>query len=92
MAKEALSEEDVSTCEHVWEFCPDWYGDPNVINGTADCSYWHCKKCDEETSRKPDDWEDGPNPDDERDRRIDDELDSVAWTNEDANLYRPGRD
>lgn len=33
---------------HDWKFHPDWYGDPGVINGTADCSYWRCEVCGEE--------------------------------------------
>ena len=35
-------------CDHEWEFISDWYGDPQVINGTADCSYLCCRKCGEE--------------------------------------------
>lgn len=31
--------------DHDWEFVSDWYGDPDVINGTADCSYWQCRAC-----------------------------------------------
>ena len=42
---------------HKWKFVKDWYGDPNVINGTADCSYWECKKCGLEQRQQPDDWE-----------------------------------
>jgi hypothetical protein len=59
-----------------WEFVPDWYGDPNVINGTADCSFWRCNKCGDETSEQPDDYEDPAelDADYERDRRIDDAL------------------
>ncbi len=33
-------------CDHKWEWVVDWYGDPNVINGTQDCSSWRCRKCD----------------------------------------------
>ena len=39
---------DRPECEHDWELVPDWYGDPNVINGTRDCSYKRCRKCGEE--------------------------------------------
>lgn len=31
--------------DHDWEWISDWYGDPDVINGTADCSRWECKAC-----------------------------------------------
>jgi hypothetical protein len=31
--------------DHDWEWRSDWYGDPGVINGTADCSAWHCRVC-----------------------------------------------
>lgn len=30
---------------HDWKWINDWYGDPGVINGTADCSHWECKRC-----------------------------------------------
>ncbi len=33
-------------CDHDWELIRDWYGDPDVINGTADCSFFRCRKCD----------------------------------------------
>jgi len=48
----------VSKCDHKWEFIRDWYGDPNVVNGTADCSHWRCKTCGEQTQYQPDDWVD----------------------------------
>lgn len=31
--------------DHDWKFVSDWYGDPEVINGTQDCSYAECKRC-----------------------------------------------
>jgi hypothetical protein len=31
--------------DHDWEYIRDWEGDPNVINGTHDISYKHCKVC-----------------------------------------------
>lgn len=58
--------------DHDWEYVRDWYGDPNVINGTADCSYKHCKVCYAEES-----WDgvpDEPDPDHARDQAIDDKL------------------
>ena len=36
------------TCNHEWKWISDWYGDANVINGTADCSHWQCMRCDSE--------------------------------------------
>jgi hypothetical protein len=54
----AYDPDQAETCDHKWEFIRDWYGDPNVINGTADCSFWRCSRCDEETSSRPDDWDD----------------------------------
>jgi hypothetical protein len=48
--------------DHDWKYVRDWYGDPGVINGTADCSFWRCKRCGEEkTDGAPIDWE----PDDD---------------------------
>lgn len=34
--------------DHDWKFISDWYGDPDVINGTADCSHYECNRCGEE--------------------------------------------
>lgn len=48
--------------DHDWEFISDWYGDPGVINGTADCSYWKCRVCGKEDhEREPpqEDYSDG---------------------------------
>lgn len=50
----AATEAPEPECDHEWEWISDWYGDPNVINGTADCSGWECKKCGST------DCEDGP--------------------------------
>lgn len=33
------------TYDHDWKWISDWYGDPDVINGTADCSHWECQSC-----------------------------------------------
>lgn len=35
-------------CEHTWKKIRDWYGDPDVPYGTADCSFLRCTKCGEE--------------------------------------------
>ena len=35
-------------CDHDWEWISDWYGDPGVVNGTADCSHYRCTVCGEE--------------------------------------------
>jgi len=42
--------------EHDWRFIRDWYGDPNVIHGTADCSIFRCLRCDLEQADEPDDF------------------------------------
>lgn len=42
-------------CDHAWHFVRDWYGDPNVINGTADCSFYECKRCGLVQQEKPSD-------------------------------------
>ena len=34
--------------DHDWQFISDWYGDPDVINGTADCSFMRCRNCGKE--------------------------------------------
>jgi hypothetical protein len=36
---------DTDKCDHVWTWIKDWGGDPNIINGTFDASYWQCAKC-----------------------------------------------
>ena len=48
---------DECRCAHTWEYVRDWMGDSNVINGTADCSFWRCTECGEESERAPDGWE-----------------------------------
>lgn len=72
---------ECNRCEHhenvtLWVFVKDWMGDPNVINGTTDCSFWRCKACDEEVEIMPEGWEDPIELDADylRDKRIDDEL------------------
>ena len=61
--------------DHDWEYVSDWYGDPGVINGTADCSFKRCKQCGKESELEDGDESLGePDPDYERDRRIDDAL------------------
>src|ERR1017187_2378298 len=67
----ASDEPAPDACDHRWNFIRDWYGDPNVINGTADCSFWRCRKCGEEQTERPDDWDDGPDPDEWRERMED---------------------
>ena len=49
-------------CDHDWRFVSDWYGDPGVINGTADCSFYECRKCGDEQTTQPEDYC-GPDPD-----------------------------
>ena len=49
---------ECTRCSHKWELVPDWIGDPNVIHGTMDASYWRCIQCGDETPHRPDDWED----------------------------------
>ena len=44
------------TFDHDWEIISDWYGDPDVINGTADCSFKRCRVCGEEAELEPDDY------------------------------------
>jgi hypothetical protein len=43
--------------DHDWKWISDWGGDPEVIGGTYDCSYWECRVCGaQDTTRKgPDD-------------------------------------
>ena len=50
-----MSEKD---CQHDWKYVKDWEGDPSVPNGTRDCSYWTCTKCDELSDEVPDGYED----------------------------------
>ena len=39
---------------HHWVFVRDWYGDPTIPYGTADCSFYRCQHCGEERHEKPD--------------------------------------
>ena len=32
-------------CEHQMKWIADWYGDPSIPNGTADCSRLECEQC-----------------------------------------------
>ena len=34
--------------DHDWEYKSDWYGDPGVINGTADIYFRRCRVCGKE--------------------------------------------
>ena len=43
-------------CNHDWRFVRDWYGDPNVINGTADCSFFRCERCGAQQDEQPDEY------------------------------------
>ena len=63
-------------CGHQWRYVKDWMGDPNVINGTQNCSFYRCERCGEEVTRCPEDYEDPRElaADEARDRRIDDAL------------------
>ncbi len=40
--------QDKRLIDHDWKWVSDWYGDPDVVNGTADCSHWQCTRCDSE--------------------------------------------
>lgn len=40
-------------CDHEWYVQGDWGGDPEVIGGTYDCSFWRCKLCGEEDHERP---------------------------------------
>lgn len=44
-------------CPHDWEFVNDWYGNPDVPNGTMDCSYYYCPLCDTEQTDTPEGYE-----------------------------------
>ena len=49
--------------DHDWKYQSDWYGDPGVIGGTADCSYWECEACGEiDTESPPPDYDDYYDP------------------------------
>jgi hypothetical protein len=54
-------------CEHDWKWVSDWYGDPSIPYGTADCSGWVCQNCGS-TDCEDDPPDDGPDPDELRDR------------------------
>ena len=54
---EAEEEAQAALCDHAWSKVSDWYGDPTLHNGTADCSYWRCLECDEERNEQPKEWE-----------------------------------
>ena len=39
--------------DHDWKYVSDWGGDPEVINGTFDCSHWECRVCGETKEGDP---------------------------------------
>lgn len=43
----------MNPCPHDWRWVNGWYGDPNVINGTQDCSGWVCRLCDSTDNDEP---------------------------------------
>lgn len=43
-------------CTHNWKFIKSWGGDESIPNGTFDCSYYQCTKCDEEQDSEPADF------------------------------------
>lgn len=63
-------------CGHQWHYVKDFMGDPNVINGTQNYSFYRCELCGEEVTQRPDDYQDPCElaADELRDRRIDDQL------------------
>ncbi len=73
------TDDEQAACEHVWVFKKDWMGDRSIPNGTCDCSYWECKKCDETTEYRPDGWDDPRElaADEAYDRWKDDQL--TGW-------------
>ena len=52
----------MSECDHNWKYIKDWYGNPDIPNGTVDCSHWYCDKCDTESDEIPE----GVEPEEER--------------------------
>ena len=70
---EHRSTDQSNECEHDWRFVRDWYGDPSIPYGTCDCSGWVCQLCGS-TDCEDDPPDDGPDPDELRDRMIDREL------------------
>lgn len=34
--------------DHDWEYLSDWYGDPDVINGTCTFYFKRCRECGKE--------------------------------------------
>ena len=50
--------------DHDWQVIRDWYGDPDVINGTCDITFLRCRQCGKEkelegnASDYEPDWED----------------------------------
>lgn len=47
-------------CPHDnWEYCGDWFGDPEVPGGTQDCSFWTCMDCGKEQVETPDGIDEG---------------------------------
>ena len=61
---------DADTCQHKWKWVNDWYGDASIPNGTCDCSGWVCQECGS-TECEDDPPEDGPDPDEYRERMED---------------------
>lgn len=48
--------DEMEGCNHNWKFIKSWGGDPSIPNGTFDCSFYQCTKCDEEQDSEPADF------------------------------------
>jgi hypothetical protein len=46
------SSDEIVACgdDHDWEYISDWFGDPDVINGTCNFHYKRCRDCGKEES------------------------------------------
>lgn len=58
-----IPEEEGGGFDHDWEWAHDWYGDPDVINGTADIHYRRCRACGAEDNDTP--YDGGGSPEDD---------------------------
>lgn len=67
-------------CEHDWTYISDWGGNPDIPNGTFDCSHYECTKCGEQQDDMPEGFEhDFPEPDYDDGPYIDRDCD--YWNN-----------
>jgi hypothetical protein len=60
----------MTLCPHRWEASTDSYG----VQGSPTWTVWHCRKCGDETTEQPEDWEPDIDADTAYERARDDRV------------------